>query len=98
MGTDWAHFLARSLRRYTLFPPRLPHESAGEAIGRRTGQSSIPPSSTRSLSHRMRPASLVLTGEAGLTFPPWTIETENGTEYALWWEARQGSNCQDGLR
>ncbi len=46
----------------------------------------------------MRPASLVFTGEAGLTFPPWTIETENGTEYALWWEARQGSNCEDGLR
>ncbi|WP_136052237.1 hypothetical protein [Microbacterium sp. K36] len=33
-----------------------------------------------------------------ITFPPWTIETENGPEYALWWEARQGSNCEDGLR
>ena len=33
-----------------------------------------------------------------ITFPPWTIETAEGPEYALWWEARRGSDCEDGLR
>lgn len=33
-----------------------------------------------------------------IKFPPWTIETDNGSEYELWTEARPGSNCEDGLR
>lgn len=31
-------------------------------------------------------------------FPPWLIDAGNGPEYELWWEARTGSNCEDGLR
>ncbi|KQR40058.1 hypothetical protein [Microbacterium sp. Leaf159] len=36
--------------------------------------------------------------ERYVKFPPWLIETENGTEYELWWEVRPGSTCVDGLR
>ncbi|PMC01903.1 hypothetical protein CJ226_16560 [Microbacterium sp. UMB0228] len=43
-------------------------------------------------------SSWALALERFITFPPWTIETPEGPEYALWWEARQGSDCEDGLR
>lgn len=33
-----------------------------------------------------------------IKFPPWLIDTEDGREYELWWDARPGSNCEDGLR
>lgn len=36
--------------------------------------------------------------EKYVTFPPWLIDAGDGEEYALWWEARAGSNCADGLR
>lgn len=31
-------------------------------------------------------------------FPPWQVPTPTGSTYALWWEARPGSTCEDGLR
>lgn len=43
-------------------------------------------------------ASWSLAMDEYVTFPPWRIDTADGTEYALWWEARAGSNCEDGLR
>lgn len=33
-----------------------------------------------------------------IDFPPWLIDTPDGQEYELWVEAREGSNCEDGLR
>ncbi|MDF2559276.1 MAG: hypothetical protein K0R99_722 [Microbacterium sp.] len=43
-------------------------------------------------------ASWGLAMEKYVTFPPWLIDAGDGEEYALWWEARAGSNCEDGLR
>ena len=36
--------------------------------------------------------------EKFVRFPPWQVETDHGSEYALWSNARPGSNCEDGLR
>jgi hypothetical protein len=33
-----------------------------------------------------------------IEFPPWTVDAGDGPEYELWWEARAGNNCEDGLR
>ena len=33
-----------------------------------------------------------------VTFPPWLVDGESGAEYELRWEARPGSDCEDGLR
>lgn len=43
-------------------------------------------------------ASWGLAMEEFVTFPPWQIDAGDGDEYALWQEARAGSNCEDGLR
>lgn len=42
-------------------------------------------------------ASWSLAVDRYIEFPPWTIETDNGSEYELWRETRAGSNCEDGL-
>jgi hypothetical protein len=33
-----------------------------------------------------------------VSFPPWQLETDSGVTYALWSQARPGSNCEGGLR
>jgi|EndMetStandDraft_3_1072993.scaffolds.fasta_scaffold134944_2 hypothetical protein len=33
-----------------------------------------------------------------VVFPPWTIDTDDGRDFELWWEVRPGSTCADGLR
>ncbi|WP_336631422.1 MULTISPECIES: hypothetical protein [unclassified Microbacterium] len=43
-------------------------------------------------------ASWALAMERFVRFPPWTVDAGDGPEYELWWEARQGSDCEDGLR
>ncbi|MFK4788219.1 hypothetical protein [Microbacterium sp. ZW T5_56] len=43
-------------------------------------------------------ASWALAMDEYIEFPAWTVETPEGTEYELWWEVRDGSTCEDGLR
>lgn len=43
-------------------------------------------------------ASWALAMDRFVRFPPWTIDTGNGPEYELWWAARAGNTCADGLR
>ncbi|MFJ2553065.1 hypothetical protein [Microbacterium sp. NPDC087591] len=43
-------------------------------------------------------ASWGLAMEQYVRFPPWTVDAGDGPEYELWWEARAGSDCEDGLR
>lgn len=43
-------------------------------------------------------ASWALAMEKYVRFPPWRADAGNGDEYELWWEARAGSDCEDGLR
>lgn len=33
-----------------------------------------------------------------IVFPPWSVETDTGSTYVLRSEARDGSNCEEGLR
>ena len=43
-------------------------------------------------------ASWSLAMDRYIQFPPWTVDTGEGPEYELWWEARAGSDCAEGLR
>ena len=43
-------------------------------------------------------ASWSLAMDRYVEFPPWLVDTENGSEYELWSEVRPGSTCVDGLR